>query len=432
MQPADLPSALPTPRQILTSLINTLRKPDETAVSSTSASASTGTTVLGTSHPTTRRPASSVPPALGYGRENLYPYPYPSYITSAAQRQRKQQNPFRVLPPVKRKLLMTLYLIYPSITLPALDLLDRGLVELLYLQLPHSPSVSDQEAGGSGEFKGSVESGRYRNQEESPTSNKNRSDHSGTEPAGAGAGAGARASISHNEEEAQPEPQVYIVRSARPSPGGAGGGRKFPKRDSTSGTSYGGAGAAAAAAGGGGGGGGKRYVVRTRAWHCSCAAFAFSAFPPITARKPLEGTLGADGAVDAPMMDSEADISEEEPDEIERRHAQAKGRMLDPSECQNLGLCEDDDNLDGTEDGPEQEGEKEKEKEKAGDNKWSFGALSLDGTPHRGVKGLPPGVPCCKHLLACVLAERWPEVLGTYVKRRDVGKPEMAGLVAEL
>jgi len=51
--------------------------------------------------------------------------------------------------------------------------------------------------------------------------------------------------------------------------------------------------------------------------------------------------------------------------------------------------------------------------------------LSLDG---RGREG---GVPVCKHLLACLLGERWGDVLGSYVKEKEVSREEMAGYGAE-
>jgi hypothetical protein len=52
---------------------------------------------------------------------------------------------------------------------------------------------------------------------------------------------------------------------------------------------------------------------------------------------------------------------------------------------------------------------------------WRFGGLSLGSE-----------VPCCKHILACVLSERWAEVLGGYVQVRTVGREEFAGLAAEI
>lgn len=55
--------------------------------------------------------------------------------------------------------------------------------------------------------------------------------------------------------------------------------------------------------------------------------------------------------------------------------------------------------------------------------KWEFGGLSADGREGGAV-------PVCKHLLACVLGERWG-VLKGYVKERSVGREEMAGLAGE-
>ncbi|KAH8593654.1 hypothetical protein B0O99DRAFT_688488 [Bisporella sp. PMI_857] len=53
---------------------------------------------------------------------------------------------------------------------------------------------------------------------------------------------------------------------------------------------------------------------------------------------------------------------------------------------------------------------------------WEFGGESLDG------RGGEDHVPICKHLLACLLGEKWDGVLGSYVKERGVGREEAAGL----
>ncbi|KXX80678.1 Zinc finger SWIM domain-containing protein 7 [Madurella mycetomatis] len=58
---------------------------------------------------------------------------------------------------------------------------------------------------------------------------------------------------------------------------------------------------------------------------------------------------------------------------------------------------------------------------------WSFGGMSLDGLGQAG-----EGVPLCKHLLACLLAERWSAALGRYVVEWRVGREEMAGIVADM
>lgn len=59
---------------------------------------------------------------------------------------------------------------------------------------------------------------------------------------------------------------------------------------------------------------------------------------------------------------------------------------------------------------------------------WQFGGLSYDGLGEDG-EAVPP---CCKHLLACVLAERWGAMLGRYVIQRTVGREEMAGIFADI
>lgn len=56
------------------------------------------------------------------------------------------------------------------------------------------------------------------------------------------------------------------------------------------------------------------------------------------------------------------------------------------------------------------------------ESKWEFGGASQDGRDGGAV-------PACKHLLACVLADRW-EPLRKMVQERWVGREEMAGLGA--
>lgn len=61
------------------------------------------------------------------------------------------------------------------------------------------------------------------------------------------------------------------------------------------------------------------------------------------------------------------------------------------------------------------------------EERWTFGGLSTEGRDGSGAS-----IPCCKHLLACVLAEQWPGVLGSYVPVKSLGKGEIAGLVADV
>lgn len=126
-----------------------------------------------------------------------------------------------------------------------------------------------------------------------------------------------------------------------------------------------------------GAGSGQVYTVRLGAWNCSCAAFTFSAFPgagasstSITSCKPWETV---------------------------------------------------DEDLDGNRSGvvgQDLVGDRGDEEE------WEFGGLSLDGKEGEGV-------PVCKHLLACLLGDRWGDVMGGLVKEKEVGREEMAGLGAD-
>jgi hypothetical protein len=115
-------------------------------------------------------------------------------------------------------------------------------------------------------------------------------------------------------------------------------------------------------------GAGMSYVIRLGAWNCSCPAFTFSAFPAVSSSYISTYVVDAVG------------------------HAGSKGGIQAPEDC---------------------------------DDSWQFGGLSRDGMEGRGA------VPCCKHLLACLLSEKWHSVLGTYVNERRVGSEEMAGLGAD-
>ncbi|TVY18096.1 hypothetical protein LARI1_G001997 [Lachnellula arida] len=116
---------------------------------------------------------------------------------------------------------------------------------------------------------------------------------------------------------------------------------------------------------------GQLYIVRLRAWNCTCAAFTFSSFP------------SSPSSFLSSFPNQDADV-----------------------------------NVEGIKEGDRERG-------------WGFGGLSLDGLGEGAGKGGGRGgggVPVCKHLLACVLLERWGDVLGAYVKEREVGREEMAGL----
>ena len=185
--------------------------------------------------------------------------------------------------------LLTLHAIFPTILLPALDLLDRRLVTKFTLQ-----------------------------------------------------------DVSHGDQD-EKRRVVYYVRSNAQHDGRSRYGR-------------------------GGDVGITSYEVRTVAWSCSCAAFAFSAFNNSRSSSEYETR----------------DTYEAYKDDDELLDEDAE--MLDvPGRKGGVG-----------------EG-----------NEWLWGGLVIGEEE----------APLCKHLLACVLAERW-EVAAEMIDEREVGREEMAGWAA--
>jgi hypothetical protein len=152
------------------------------------------------------------------------------------------------------------------------------------------------------------------------------------------------------------------------------------------------------------------YAVRLGAWTCTCAAFAFSAF-------------SATATVAGPGLDGNFTSTE--------------GGSGHREQGSGMDLNGDDQEA-GRESVPDRKKGKQTEEAVAGGARenamgeqsgaWSFGGMSLDGTE----AGTSESVPICKHLLACLLAERWKPALGRYVSERRLRKEEMAGIVAEL
>ncbi|TLS24561.1 hypothetical protein PpBr36_08080 [Pyricularia pennisetigena] len=234
--------------------------------------------------------------------------------------QNQQQNVLSQLDPSHRPLLTALHALFPALLLPALDLLDRGLVSRLELrddrnapaQNPEPPAAPAATAAHKTPAAGT---GLQQDQPPPPAP-----------------GPTATAAIYHVRSAQQPHPR-HRSRAADP-----------PKPQRT-------------------------YVVHLAAWNCTCAAFAFSAFPG----------GGGRGGGDDDDDDDDAGAAGLEP-----------AAWPTPRELE-------------------------------------FGGLSLDGTRGREAQG----VPCCKHLLSCLLADRWAGVLGRYVVVRRVGREEMAGVLAE-
>ncbi|KAG6360567.1 hypothetical protein INS49_011629 [Diaporthe citri] len=276
-------SALPTPRQLLTSILNQISKiPAPTAPGPGDAPAQKSSTVT---------------------RTDSFP-----------ERAREPPtNPLRLIEASHRPLFTTLHVLFPSLLLPALDLLDRGLVARLLS--PGEAATSMSAEGGSLAHQ---DGGSHGTQQED--------------------GGGSQVRDSTAAAAALPtSPLVYLVRSAqkptrRPYGGGgdAPGTTAAPTTTSSSSSQ-------------------RTYVVHTTAWNCTCAAFAFSAFPPLAGAPTLlgQGHNGPEDPVSAITIMDDGDDAEESEEGEER--------------------------------GP-----------------WQFGGVSFDGCTGEG--GVPP---CCKHLLAC-------------------------------
>ncbi|KAI1753049.1 hypothetical protein F4782DRAFT_539794 [Xylaria castorea] len=225
-------------------------------------------------------------------------------------------NPFKLIPPAYRTILTTLHVLYPSTLLPALDLLDRRLVTRVILKQDATQQPT--------------------NIHDVTITSAQKSEVDGA--------------ILNMQEENKPLPLYHLVRSAQP--------QSHRRQHSAS-------------------SGGRVYIVRLESWNCTCAAFAFSAFPPLPSPTPI---------FSSPAESSVAET----------------GYQIFPG----------DSAMSSHEDAAQT---------------WEFGGLSADGKDGAG-----GGVSCCKHLLACVLAEKWNAALGGYMEERIVGREEGAGLVGDL
>lgn len=293
-------------------------------------------------------------------------------------------NPLRALQGKDRNIFLTLHVLFPNEFLPALDLLDRGLVTRFIVgEKPPPPPPPPPRAGETEEeVPATTDPGATAEESASTHQEGRKGDGEGKDDAASRAPAtpscvkpsdavgvsdapaakpptspalnddGPPAS-STAEQETQPlavAPTLYYVRSAQQQQQHY----HYRSRHGQYGHDHDSHDAGPASS----------YEVRLRTWNCSCPAFAFASFPA--------GSLGVDGVV------SEEVVEEEEEGE------------------------------DGGGDGGGLEG-------------FSFGGL------RRG-SGLVP--PVCKHLLACLLVERAPGLFGGCVEERRVGVEEAAAWAA--
>ncbi|KAI8306720.1 hypothetical protein K4K61_004198 [Colletotrichum sp. SAR11_59] len=234
-------------------------------------------------------------------------------------------NPFKSLPQSQRPILVTLHVLFPSLVLPALDLLDRNLVTRVVKvdALPYDDEQVPDAAAAGGDPAIDPADQHYHHPPSSPS---NSDDQDANDRDGATA-------VPNRDEPAA----FHLVRSV------ASTFRRNQSAAITTSTA-------------------TTYLVQLDAWNCTCANFAFEAFPAGTAASESDlKVLGADAVED------EIEVSSD----------------------------------------------------------WQFGGLSLDGKDSGGV-------PCCKHLLACLLAEQWCDVLGSYALEKRLDREEIAGTIGDL
>ncbi|KAF7933461.1 hypothetical protein BELL_0184g00070 [Botrytis elliptica] len=316
-------------------------------------------------------------------------------------------NPLKQLDAQKKALLMTLHVIFPPpLLLHALDLLDRGGVGRVVLKgeggieegISKREGRGDRRDDARGDMEQHVSSEREkeaesrRNLEVEDTEGGATTTKAHNPQATPSTSTCASACISPHKNYSplapvQPSPNhrsppktkptsLYQVRSSQPP--------KWHSSRSASGIGIGTGHASASAE--------NTYTVHLDAWNCSCAAFAFSAFPAFPASSsssssthpyPYISTSTSPSTSTSSPLYFPWSLKESSPDE----------------DCSNSM-------------------EKGRGKRKEEEEKWQYGGWTKTSQ-----------VPICKHLLACLLVERWGDVLGMYVRERVVGREEMGGLV---
>ncbi|THV49802.1 hypothetical protein BGAL_0178g00090 [Botrytis galanthina] len=312
-------------------------------------------------------------------------------------------NPLKQIDAQKKALLMTLHVIFPPpLLLHALDLLDRGGVGRVVLkreggaeeEMGMRPDLGNRRDGAREDVTKDSRSGRKKEVEsdrsmevEDTTGGETAIDAynpkvspstctSTTPSPSPNKHHSPLPSTHRSPRKTHTKPtRLYQVRSSQP-----------PKWHSSRSASGAGSGIAHASAE-------NTYTVHLDAWNCSCAAFAFSAFP-------ASSSSSSSSTHSHPYISTSPSSTSYLPWALER--------SLDGE----YPIPENKEKEEEEEKGEEDEEEEEEEE------KWQYGGWTKTSQ-----------VPICKHLLACLLVERWGDVLGTYVRERAVGREEMGGLV---
>ncbi|KAK4216195.1 hypothetical protein QBC37DRAFT_417550 [Rhypophila decipiens] len=311
-------------------------------------------------------------------------------------------NILKQVPPSHRHLFITLHVLFPGLVLPALDLLDRGLVGRVILGTGSSSSSS-------------IPTKREQQQQQQQKREAIKKEEDEHQQRGT------------KKKKEQSVPRFYLVRSAQEKPTSRrrGRGQQWRRQhqryeDDQEEDDH-------DMSGGNNNlflGGSKAYIVRLEAWNCTCPAFAFTASFPIHPR-----STGQDGNEQDDDDDDMRDTTGQERETtgdgagIDQHHhqdsAEDEGERMDldppPAELDSDIIMQDGQP-------PLEAGNSQDTRDTLG---WTFGGLTLE----QGGGDCPP---LCKHLLACLLAEKWNDALGQYVVERQVSKQEMAGIVAEI
>ncbi|KAM7220533.1 hypothetical protein V8F06_004122 [Rhypophila decipiens] len=310
-------------------------------------------------------------------------------------------NILKQVPPSHRHLFITLHVLFPGLVLPALDLLDRGLVGRVILGKGSSSSSS------------SIPTKREQQQQQQQKREAIKKEEDEHQQRGT------------KKKKEQSVPRFYLVRSAQEKPTSRrrGRGQQWRRQhqryeDDQEEDDH-------DMSGGNNNlflGGSKAYIVRLEAWNCTCPAFAFTASFPIHPRST--GQDGNEQDDDDDRRDTTGQERETTGDGagVDQHHhqdsAEDEGERMDldppPAELDSDIIMQDGQP-------PLEAGNSQDTRDTLG---WTFGGLTLE----QG--GDCP--PLCKHLLACLLAEKWNDALGQYVVERQVSKQEMAGIVAEI
>ena len=267
-----------------------------------------------------------------------------STVASSTQQQdqsEKTSNPLSNTSQNTKSAFLTLHSLFPHDFLPALDLLDRGLVTRFVLTR-ESEASEQPDAHRSGGGGGDDDDG------DNNDNNEARTEHTQDE--------------NRFEKHTQPQPNpslkrrrkqtvAYQVRSAQRTKPSASRSEYPTSTTATTGASY---------------------EVRLKAWNCSCPAFAFAALPVDAAEN---GNM-EDGSGGDQNHDVGYGLSGNRSNTSATHHEDDKGAWL------------------------------------------GFGGLT------RGMD-----VPVCKHLLACVVAERC-QGFEQLVEEKEVGVEEVAGWAA--